>query len=190
MIRSLHRHANVYDQRREMRREMLLTVFASILLCAASTVGADRPKVPFGDYTAFEVENFENPRYETKEPMPDDWLPIIREDIVQQVIRKHQFRRVMDFEDLKVPPPEIERVLLLRGRIIEFTQGSQAMRFLVGFGAGRGKIVAMCTFVDEASGEVIWERKVDGSVIGFGQATEGGIQGLAKEVAKRIRANR
>ena len=109
---------------------------------------------------------------------------------MQQIIRKHQFRRVMDFEDPKVPEPEFERVLLLRGKIVEFTRGSQAMRYLVGFGAGKGKIVALCYFVDKESGEVIWERQVDGRVIGFGQPTEGGIQGLAREVAKRIRKNR
>ena len=53
-------------------------------------------------------------------------------------------------------------------------------------GAGKGKIVAMCTFLDKSTGEVIWERKVDGRVIGAGQSTQGAIKGLSKEVAKVV----
>ena len=171
-------------------KRLATILVAGLLLFAAPLGGSgDKPKVPFHNYTALEVENFENPKYETKEPMPDDWLPIIREDVVQRVIEMHKFHRVADFRDPKVPAPEAERVLVLRGKVIEFTHGSQAARMIIGMGAGKGKIVVMCTFVDKAKGDVLWQRKADGRVIGAAQATEGAIKGLSKEIAKHIHEN-
>jgi hypothetical protein len=179
-----------------MRRLFLLFSVVSLLLLfgLVQTVSSDdKPKTRLSKYTILEVENFDNPRFETKEPsfetkepMPNDWVPIIREDIVQRVIEKHRFHHVADFHDEKVTNPPAEKTLVLRGKITEFTQGSQAKRYLVGFGAGKGKIVARCQFVDKDTGEVIWERKVDGRVIGTFQSTEGAIKGLSTEVAKVI----
>ncbi len=165
-----------------MRRHPVVTA-AVLLAMAIGVMAADKPKVPFRQFTALEVENFENPKFQTKEPLPEAWIPAIREDIAQRVIQTHKFRRVMDFEDEKVTKPATDKVLVLKGKITEYSQGSQAARVIIGLGAGKGKIVAMCTFVDKATGDVVWERKVDGRVIGAGQSTEGAIKGLSKEVA-------
>ena len=172
-----------------MTKLTTILVAGVFLMAAPQGRSQGKPKVPFHTYTALEVENFENPKYETKEPMPDDWLPIIREDVVQRVIEIHKFRRVADFRDPKVQESETERVLVIRGKVIEFTHGSQAARIIVGMGAGKGKIVVLCTFVDKATGEVLWQRKADGRVIGAGQSTEGAVKGLSKEIAKHIREN-
>ncbi len=172
-----------------MKRLTVLFTIALILLAASSRGAGDKPKVPFHSYTVLEVENFENPKFQTKDPMPNDWLPIIREDVVQRMIELHKFHRVADFEDPKVSKPEAEKVLLLRGKVIEFSHGSQAARVLVGMGAGKGKIVVLCEFVDKATGEVVWQRKADGRVIGAGQPTEGAIKGLSKEIAKHVSEN-
>lgn len=175
-----------------MRHFLLLFSALSVLLLAAlvqPVSSDDKPKTRLSKYTVLEVENFDNPRFETKEPMPDDWVPIIREDIVQRVIEKHRFHHVADFHDEQVTNPPAERALVLRGKIVEFSQGSQAARFIVGFGAGKGKIVAQCQFVDKDTGEVIWTRKIDGRVIGVGQSTEGAVKGLSKEIAKVIDQN-
>jgi hypothetical protein len=162
---------------------VLLAVSVSVVMAA------DKPKERLRQFGALEVENFDNPKMETKEPMPDSWIPTIREEIIQRVIDKHRFRRVADFEDTKAGRNESEAVLCLRGRIVEYTQGSFAKRFLIGLGAGKGKIVAKLQFIDKASENVIWERKVDGRVIGATQSTEGAIKGLGKEVAGVIDDN-
>lgn len=167
------------------RLTLLVGVFLLIALNSRAPAD-DKSKVSLGAFTALEVENFQNPPYETKEAMPNEWLPLIREDIVQRVIEKHRFHRVMDFHDPKVAEPGQERVLILRGKILEFTHGSQAKRVLIGLGAGKGKIVARCDFIDKQTGELVWSRKVDGRVIGAMQPTEGAIKGLSKEVAKVI----
>lgn len=173
-----------------MKRSALL-FFAALVLIATTALAGDKPKTSFRNFTALEVENFELPKYETKDPMPENWLPLIREDVVQRAIELHLFNRVADFKDpaVQAQQQQEERVLLIRGRVTEFTHGSQAARIIVGFGAGKGKIVVLCEFVDKATGEVIWQRQADGRVIGAGQSTEGAVKGLSKEVAKHIREN-
>ncbi len=171
-----------------MKRSALL-FFAALLFISTTISASDKPKVSFRSFSALEVENFELPKYETKDPMPENWIPLIREDVVQRAIELHVFNRVADFKDPAVPVPEKERVLVVRGKVIEFTHGSQAARVLVGFGAGKGKIVVLCDFIDKETGEVIWQRKADGRVIGAGQSTEGAVKGLSKEIAKHIREN-
>jgi len=172
-----------------MRHRSVIAVSALLLSLAVCALAADKPKVRLREFTALDIENFENPKFQTKEPMPESWIPLIREDISQRVIQLHKFRRVMDFEDEKAAKPAAEKVLVLRGKITEYSQGSEAARRLIGLGAGKGKIVALCSFVDKATGNVIWERKVDGRVIGAGQSTEGAIKGLSKEVAGVIGGN-
>ncbi len=174
-----------------MRRFLLVVCFVLFFLFSfVGIVSSDeKPKVHFSQFTALEVDNFDNPRFETKEPMPSEWVPLIREDIVQRVIEKHRFHHVADFHDENVTNPPVEKSLVLRGKIIEYTQGSQAKRILIGLGAGKGKIVALCQFVDKDTGHVLWEHKVDGRVVGAAQSTEGAIKGLSKEVAKVIDQN-
>jgi hypothetical protein len=62
---------------------------------------------------------------------------------------------------------------------------------MVGFGAGKTKIVAHVKFVDAATGNVQLEKNVDGKVwIGFmGGESIGATKGLAKDVAKLARKN-
>jgi hypothetical protein len=161
-------------------------MFVAVAVTWTAAIASDKPKQRLRNFSALEVENFENPKMETKEPMPDAWIPTIREEIIQRVIDRHRFRRVADFNDPEAAPNDSQRTLVLRGRIIEYTQGSVAKRFLIGMGAGKGKIVAQLQFVDKAGSEIVWERKVDGRVIGAMQSTEGAIKGLGKEVAKVI----
>ncbi len=149
-----------------MPRAIASVLVVACLLGVSATAEEKKPTVKFKEFTAFEVENFENPKMETKEPMPDAWIPTLREDVQQRVIGLHKFPRVADFTDPKVTKPDAERVLLLKGKVIEFSQGSQAARYLIGFGAGKGKIVVMCQFIDKATGQVVWERKRRGASFG------------------------
>jgi hypothetical protein len=164
----------------------VVAVLLSALLVDAS---GQKASAKFRGFSHFEVVDFENGTTGNKEPMPDGWLPMMKEDIAQRVIELHKFRHVSDYEDAKAPAPGAERVIVLKGRITEYTRGSQAARYLIGFGAGKGKIVVQCQFVDKTTGEVLLDRKVDGRVIGFGQSTEGAIQGVSKEIKKVVDDN-
>lgn len=149
---------------------------------------ADKPQVAFHHYSAFEVGLFENPADETEDPLPDEWLAEIRDEIVERVIGLHRFRRVMDFVDPKVPEPQTERVLRVRGKIVKFSRGNRAKRAFNLFW-GKGELRALCDFEDKASGKIIWQREVGGRAMGPISPTKVAIKGLAEELAGRIRKN-
>jgi curli biogenesis system outer membrane secretion channel CsgG len=80
-------------------------------------------------------------------------------------------------------------VLKLNGTVTHYDKGSRAKRYLVGFGAGKTKIVAHITVADKETGEVLFEDDVDGKVVmgGMGGDSLGATRGLAKEVAGKIK---
>jgi hypothetical protein len=68
----------------------------------------------------------------------------------------------------------------------EYKAGSRAKRYLIGFGAGKTKVVADVKFIDMQTQQVVFEKQVDGKVmIGvLGGDSMGAANGLAKEIAK------
>lgn len=75
--------------------------------------------------------------------------------------------------------------LVMTGTITKFKPGNRAARYLIGFGAGMTKIVALVKVVEKATGKILMEENVDGKVIIglFGGDSKGATRGLAKEVA-------
>lgn len=80
---------------------------------------------------------------------------------------------------------DVETKLVLTGTVTQFNPGNRAARYLIGFGAGKTKVVAEIKLVERATGKVVLEKKVDGSVIIglFGGDSNGATRGLAEEVA-------
>jgi hypothetical protein len=74
------------------------------------------------------------------------------------------------------------------GTVTKYSKGNRAARYLIGFGAGRTKLVADIKVVDAETGSLLFEQKVDGHVyIGFfGGETEGAKSNLATEIIKTM----
>ncbi len=60
------------------------------------------------------------------------------------------------------------------------------MRYFVGFGTGKTKIIADVKFSDAATGEIIHQQTVDGEVTWgvFGGDSDGAKSGLADEIIR------
>ena len=74
------------------------------------------------------------------------------------------------------------------GVVTKYNKGSRAARYLIGFGAGRTKLVAQVKVVDTETGAVLMEQKVDGHVYGglFGGETDGAKSNLSSEIIKTM----
>lgn len=74
--------------------------------------------------------------------------------------------------------------LTLRFRFIQFDEGSRALRYIVGFGAGKGKMTAEVTFHDKDQKEIA-KITVEGEIsMGFlGGDFDQAISAAAKKVA-------
>ena len=79
------------------------------------------------------------------------------------------------------------RTLVIRGTLVGFDEGSQALRYFVGFGAGKGEIIADVSFADE-DGKTVARGNSRGTVSGgwFGGSTRSASRRVAKAVVDFI----
>jgi hypothetical protein len=82
-----------------------------------------------------------------------DMSAYLRTQLVSKLRADGTFQQVMD-RTIIAEPPVGEGVLLLEGTISRLTEGSQALRYLVGFGAGATKAQVETRFLDGRSREI------------------------------------
>lgn len=81
--------------------------------------------------------------------------------------------------------------LILTGVITEYNRGNRAQRYFVGFGAGAAKISCSIRLTDKATGEVVFEKLVEG-VLGaglFGGSSSEALNILAAKITDAINKN-
>jgi curli biogenesis system outer membrane secretion channel CsgG len=79
--------------------------------------------------------------------------------------------------------------LKVSGEVTKYVKGSQAARYLVGFGAGKTKVVVDVKLTDAATGEVIFNQSVDGDVTWglFGGDSDKAKGGVADEIIREMK---
>lgn len=164
-------------------KNILLFAFFTAMLTALPAAAQDKKEpIEKNKYQQIEVT-----RFEVKEGIdfPADYLVSMTEDLVTQLQETKNFKQVLregkSLSDANAP------AIKLVGKITEYKAGNRAVRYMIGFGAGKTKIVAHVKFIDRATGDVLFEKDVDGKVI-LGGLVKGesisATRGLAKEVAK------
>ena len=131
-------------------------------------------------------QNIEVVKFEIQEGVnfPPESRDVIMSQVVEELKQLKKFTQVSNVGE--TVPEGAGSTVRLSGTITKYKPGSRAKRYLIGFGAGATKVVAHIKFVDAATGNVLYEKDVDGKVwIGlFGGDSSGATRGLAKEVAK------
>lgn len=165
-----------------MSRKMLLLGW---LLCSslAPVNGQQEQKQnQKGQYRIIEVT-----RFETEEglKLPAKFLISLESDLQTQ-LKKAKFREVVPEGRT---PINSDPALRVTGMITTFKAGSRPTRYLISFGAGKTRLVANFKVQDRSTGQVLFESQADGKVVigPFGGDTMGATNGLAKEIAKKIR---
>ena len=160
-------------------RTTLLTAVFTLGLAAHPGTAAEIRK---GHYQSIEVTRFEvAPGVE----FPESYLVTMTGELAAQLTEKKKFRHVLR-QGETAGDGSSGPTLRVTGTVTEFQKGNRAVRYVVGFGAGKTKLKAHVKFIDAATGDVVWEKDVDGKVIIglFGGESVGATRGLAKEVAK------
>jgi hypothetical protein len=155
-----------------------------LLLLATAPIAALAQAPPSGArYRVIEIERFQIASGVT---VPDDYLVALDLALMKRLSRIDGIEQVVRANDkTKLIGP----VLQLTGTVEFFEPGSRTKRYMVGFGAGKTKLVAKVKFFDKSTGEIVLEHVADGGVsIGaFGGNSMGAARGLAKEIAKAAR---
>lgn len=119
--------------------------------------------------------------------LPSDYSDGLVADLIAELGRSKAFEHVGRADGQSCVAES--GTLRLTGRITEFRRGNRAVRYMVGFGAGKTVLKAEVEFTDAETGRVVLRRSVDGKVIMglLGGESMGATRGLAKEVAKVAR---
>lgn len=80
--------------------------------------------------------------------------PFIQGELVRRLRESGLFTRVVNASETEYTPGA-EKALVLEGEISRLAPGSRALRYLVGFGAGRSKAQTEMRFVDAQSGQPV-----------------------------------
>jgi len=113
---------------------------------------------PLSGYSVLIVERFKVEPAAVKAGFVEAQVPVMQAEIVLQLVKKKIFDEVIDGSSLpptqsgaQNPPENGKTKLLLSGTVTEFEPGSQAERYLVGFGAGAAKLKMHFAFQDAAT---------------------------------------
>ena len=163
-----------------MKKSTFLILSMAVLL-TVNAKAQDNSKKTKGQFERAEVVNFE-----VKEGVefPQHYLTTMNAEIVAQLQAKKRFKEVVAAGGS--PSAASNSTLRVTGVVTKFKAGNRTTRYLVGFGAGKTKIVAHVKFINGATGETVLEKDVDGKVVigMFGGESIGATRGLAKEIAK------
>lgn len=167
------------------RKNLWPALFAALLFAIPAAAQNKAPAAEKNKYQQIEVT-----RFEVKEGIkfPADYLVTMTEELVAQLQAIKKFKQVLrEGESLTDPNAP---ALKLVGTVTEYKPGNRTMRYMIGMGTGKTKIVAHVKFLDYTTGAVLFEKDMDGKVILGGMVkgeSIGATRGLAKEVAKVAR---
>ena len=108
-------------------------------------------------------------------------------ETVRRIREANLFAKVVNLSETSLTPGP-EKTLKLQGKITQLDPGSRALRYFVGFGAGRSKAQAELSFVDAQSGEVVMviaDRRVAAYGI-FGGDSEEHLQESFRDMARDL----
>jgi len=162
-------------------KHLSLFTFALMIFAAGAFAQAAAGKT---QYTTVEIEKF-TVAEGVEFPAAD--LDELVTYMVLHFKKSNRFENVFLSTDAAAQTAPARRVKI-SGVVTKYAKGNRAARYLVGFGAGRTKLVADVKVTDAQTGEALIQQKVDGHVyIGmFGGATDDAKGGLASEIIKTM----
>lgn len=141
--------------------------------CASSSTSISMPvkKVYTQKYSSFSVEE-----EMLGKNAPDEKKKVF-EDKLKDVFAKNNYKNSSG--------------LKIKYSFLGYDEGNQFVRYMVGFGAGSGKLVVKTTFIDSNTGEVIGSIETEGTLaMGvFGGDFDGAIEKVANDIYEFAKNN-
>lgn len=150
-----------------------------VVFCVGIIASAENRK----QYQAIEIQQFD---VKSGIQFPDDYRTSLQNDLHVQLQKLNTFTVRMS-EDSQAALDQ--RTMRVTGQITEYHPGSKTARALFGMMAGSTSVKAHIQVFDAADGSLLFEDDVDGKVTYWSpnQDSKGATEGLAKEVAKKIK---
>jgi hypothetical protein len=157
----------------------------TVLLCAVLMFAASAIAQAGGEpYKVVEIEKF---TVQQGVEFSDHEVTELMSYLVTNFNKSRRFENVFLATDAASQTAGAHRAKVT-GTVTKYKKGSRAARYLVGFGAGRTKLVANVKVVDAETGNVLVEQSVDGYVYGglFGGETDSAKADMSSEIIKSM----
>jgi hypothetical protein len=154
-------------------------------MIVASTAFGQAGKPGKGPYKSIELERF-TIRQGVEFPEKD------LDELMKATVKHFQNSKRFDSVALSGETTATESAgpkLRISGEVTKYVKGSQAARYLIGFGAGKTKIMTDVKMTDVATGEVVFHQVVDGDVTWgvFGGDSDDAKGGVADEIIREMK---
>ncbi len=167
----------------KLKQMFMFAVLAT--LCLTATAAAQDKK----DAGAAEKNKYQNVEVapfiaQADVKITPEELKALTDSVVKELQDIKKFKQVL--REGETPSDAAAPTLKITGTVVKYKAGSRAKRYIVGFGAGKSKLIAEVKFIDAATGNVLYEQKADGDVVMgvFGGNSGGAKSELAEQVAK------
>jgi hypothetical protein len=110
----------------------------------------------------------------------------LTEDVMKKLTGSKKYTSVL--RSGEKPADADAKVARIAGTIVSYSAGSRAMRYAVGFGAGKSKIIVHVQFIDAASGKVLLESDIENTFSGNFSMVGGDSSQVTDGLAKKILA--
>ena len=121
--------------------------------------------------------------------VPDEVKKGIPDTVANQAREKKLFNRIERGNGLW----EAEKTLLVQGQVVQFSPGSQGLRWMTAglWGVGRGSVIVNIKFLDLATNKVVAESNFEGEIKGgpFGGGMDDGYQKISDEIVQFLQTN-
>lgn len=161
-----------------MKTRMLFPLL--VLLCLGMIASAENNRKL---YQAIVIQQFD---VKAGIQFPDDYRTSLQSDLHDQLQKLNTFNvRIMESSEIASD----QKTMRISGQITEYHPGSKTARALFGMFAGSTTVKAHIQVFDSTDGSLLFEDDVDGKVTYWSpdQDSKGATEGLAKEVAKKIK---
>ena len=124
---------------------------------------------------------------------PVDKIDQLTKGVIDEFRESKKFNQVSMVGEATTPADGAAEVptLKITGEVVKFEKGNRAMRYVIGMGAGKTKIIVDVKFIDVKTGEVVLQQTVDGDISKgiFGGNTADARTEVAEEIVKVARKN-
>lgn len=166
---------------KKLCRSCLCVLTVLLLGLVSLTHAQEKDTALTNRYQNIEVGEF---KVESGIDFPADYQKDLPNAVVTKLRDLKKFKQVLQAGE--TPSDPNAPTLQLVGTVIDYKPGSQTKRYLVGFGAGKTKVIVHAKFIDKASGQVVLERDVQGKIEWgvFGGESKSALNGVGKEIAE------
>jgi hypothetical protein len=142
---------------------LILFFIGSIAGCTHRYTIVELPTKSLTDYSVLEISTFKSNLNDARSrSLASRFAGRLRWAVMKQ---REKNPEDIVYEEVTLNTDQTNGVLLMQGTIIKYEEGSRAMRWWIGLGAGKAHCTIQVIFIDKKTGEELSRTNFDGMIV-------------------------